>query len=66
MAGLSASNGLSVSNELASGTGLSPGNGLSYQGSGGPPPPITNGFLQEGSTTSFIMLEGNVDYLLQE
>ncbi len=31
----------------------------------GPPPPISNGFLLEGSATDLILTEGG-DYILQE
>lgn len=33
---------------------------------GAPPPVVTKGILQEGSTVYFIMMENGTDYILQE
>jgi hypothetical protein len=68
MAGLSNPSGLNQTSGLSVGNGESVGNGLSFQGfGGGPTPPvISNGILQEGSLTDFIMLEDSTSYLLQE
>lgn len=49
--------------------GLSAFSGLAYvpgTSSTPPTPPTDLGILREGSITDFLMLEGNVYYLLQE
>jgi hypothetical protein len=64
MAGLSNPSGLSQTSGLSIGNGESIGNGLSFQGF--TPSTVSNGILQESSTTDFIMLEDGTSYLLQE
>lgn len=65
--GLTTDPGLSIPTGLSPSAGLAgPNGGLSFQGfGGGTPPAITNGILQEGSATDFIMMETG-DYILQE
>ena len=60
------SGGLSVPPGLSPSSGLSVGNGLSFPGFGGVTPVVTNGILQEGSLTDFIMMENGTDYIIQE
>jgi len=60
------SGGLSVPPGLSPSDGLSVGDGLSFPGFGGVTPVVTNGILQEGSLTDFIMMENGSDYILQE
>lgn len=67
MSGISSPTGLSQTPGLSVGNGESLGNGLSFQGFNPTPgPPGNNGILLEGSTTSFLMQEDNVSYILQE
>ena len=66
--GLTTDAGLSIPSGLAPSAGLAgPNAGLAFQGfGGGTPPVISNGILQEGSTTDFIMQEDGTSYILQE
>lgn len=65
--GLTTDAGLSIPSGLSPSTGLAgPNGGLAFEGFNvGPPPVVTNGILQEGGITDFIMMESG-DYILQE